>query len=462
MPQSELMIQLQNRSQFHVGIIGLGYVGLPLAMVFHEAGFHVTGFDVDEHKIQSLHDGYCYIHHIGADQVIAACRAGTFRPTSDFNLLAEMDAILICVPTPLDSKRQPDLSYVENTAREIALHLRPGQLIVLESTTYPGTTDEVLIPILETSGIACREQARLGQAAAAGSSSVTSVAMAPGNRVYVAYSPEREDPGNKQFTTRMIPKVVGGADAASAQFATNLYASAFDRVIPVSSARAAEMAKILENTYRCVNIALVNELNLLCRRMGLDLHEIIEAAASKPFGFQPFYPGPGMGGHCIPIDPFYLSWKARDYDFTTRFIELAGEINVAMPYRVVEVIQDALDQHQLSLRGSRLLILGIAYKKDIDDMRESPALKVMDLLMRHGARLDYYDPYCPEIRPSRHYDFSMASIDFQPRQAAEYSAVIIMTDHSNLDYAAIAQHARLLVDTRNATRGLSLSQIVRL
>ena len=463
-----ILRKLQNHDA-RVGIIGLGYVGLPLALTFYRAGFDVTGFDLDPEKIRHLEQGESYIRHIGIEAVRAACRSGRFHPTGDFSRLSDMDAILICVPTPLDNKRQPDLSYVENTGRMIARHLRAGQLIVLESTTYPGTTEEVLIPILEASGLSCRaaEPARAQAAAAAPAAGMPGSAANDGpaedadNRFYVAFSPEREDPGNKQFSTQTIPKVVGGVDGVSGRLAAALYGAAFARVVPVSSARVAEMSKILENTYRCVNIALVNELNQLCRRMGLDIYEVIEAAATKPFGFQPFYPGPGMGGHCIPIDPFYLSWKARDYDFTTRFIELAGEINVEMPYKVVETIAQALNDAGSAVKDARILILGVAYKKDIDDLRESPALKVMELLLRRGGRVEYHDPHCPRIAPSRHYDFELQSLAFSPERAAEFAAVVIMTDHSSLDYAAIARHARLLIDTRNATRGLPGKHIVR-
>ncbi len=458
--------RIQDRSA-KIGIIGLGYVGLPLALTFHDAGYDVTGFDLDPQKIERLRRGESYIRHIGLEAVGAASRSPRFHATGDMDRLSAMDAILICVPTPLDAKRQPDLHYVENTARDIARRLRPGQLIILESTTYPGTTEEVVVPILESSGMICRESAapRTLAAVVAGQSVPVGqgqVAADQAARAYIAYSPEREDPGNKQFTTRIIPKVVGGLDAPSSALATALYGAAFQQVIPVSSARVAEMTKILENTYRCVNIALMNELNQLCRRMDIDIYEVIDAASTKPFGFHPFYPGPGMGGHCIPIDPFYLSWKARDYDFTTRFIELAGEINVEMPYKVAELVAHSLNRQGRALHGARLLILGVAYKRDIDDLRESPALKVMELLMKNGAMVHYHDPHCPRIEPSRHYNFHMESRSFSPPQAAEYDGIVIMTDHSMLDYAAIASHARLLVDTRNATRGLSGSHIVRL
>ncbi|HXR98586.1 MAG TPA: nucleotide sugar dehydrogenase [Terriglobales bacterium] len=458
MTHSSLLEKIQ-RNQAEIGIIGLGYVGLPLALVFCQAGFHVTGFDVDETKVKLLGQGKSYIRHIGESAVADSCRTGRLSATTDFARLAKMDAILICVPTPLDHKRQPDLSYVENTARMIAANLRPGQLVVLESTTYPGTTDEVLVPILESSGVLCRAVVR-PQSAAAGGGEARSASSGDA-RAFVAFSPEREDPGNQRFTTRLIPKVIGGIDSESGVLAAALYAAAFVEVVPVSSARAAEMTKILENTYRCVNIALVNELNQLCRRMSIDICEVIDAAATKPFGFQPFYPGPGMGGHCIPIDPFYLSWKARDYDFTTRFIELAGEINVETPYRVVEAITAALNQTGAAVKQARILVLGVAYKKDIDDLRESPALKVIDLLLQRGAHVVYHDPHCPHVPPTRHYSFSMDSISFEPIHARDYTCVVIMTDHAAFDYPAIAEHARLMVDTRNATRGIDKACIVR-
>ncbi len=353
-----------------------------------------------------------------------------------------MDAVLICVPTPLDDRRDPDLSYVENTARSIAPHLQRDQLIVLESTTYPGTTEELVLPILEQGGLRCPIEAS------------ESAAGLPD--FYLAFSPEREDPGNKQYGLAQIPKVVGGINPASGKAAVNLYTQIVARVVRVSSTRAAEMSKLLENIFRCVNIALVNELKLLCQRMGMDVWEVIDSAATKPFGFMPFYPGPGLGGHCIPVDPFYLSWKAREYDFSTRFIELAGEINNSMPYHVVNAVAEALNERQKSLKGSRVLLLGVAYKKDVDDLRESPSLKLMQLLMERGAHLEYNDPYFPALHKMRHYYYSaMRSVELTPAALASYDCVLIATDHSAYDYAAIAEAAQLVVDTRNATRGLS-------
>lgn len=452
-----------------VGIIGLGYVGLPLALVFGRAGFQVTGFDIDASKVEKLTRGTSYIRHIGEESVREVVASGRLRATDDFDRLDEMDAIIVCVPTPLSEKHDPDLSFIEDTARAIARRLRPNQLIVLESSTYPGTTEEVLIPILETTGIVCRAAAppplalamAAGAGTAAGGHAHTNVHAASPARAYIAYSPEREDPGNQQFTTRTIPKLVGGVDAEATQRALALYSAAFASVIPVSSARVAEMAKILENTYRCVNIALVNELKQLCLRMDIDIWEVIEAAATKPFGFQPFYPGPGLGGHCIPIDPFYLSWKAQDYDFTARFIELAGEINTEMPYKVVDAIVAALNRQGRSVNGARVLILGVAYKKDIDDLRESPALKIISLLGKLGAVVAYHDDHCPHVHRGRHNDYEMDSTPFRPEEAGKYDAVVVATDHSHLDYAAISRQARLLIDTRNATRGLQGAHIVR-
>src|ERR1700722_2471285 len=367
-----------------IGIIGCGYVGLPLALRFADVGQRVTGFDTDQEKITKLNAGQSYIQHIPADKINHHVQDHRFNATTDFSKLREMDAVLICVPTPLDERREPDLSYVELTAQSIAPNLQKHQLIVLESTTYPGTTEELVLPILEKGGLKCP--------------------LVRGERAentttdfYLAFSPEREDPGNKQFGLAQIPKVVGGINPASCQAAVNLYAQIVSKVVPVTSTRAAEMVKLLENIFRCVNIALVNELKQLALRMDLDIWEVIDSAATKPFGFMPFYPGPGLGGHCIPVDPFYLSWKAREYDFATRFIELAGEINTAMPYHVVDALVGALNDRQKSLKGSRILVLGVAYKKDVDDMRESPSLKILELLSARGALLDYNDPYFPAL-----------------------------------------------------------------
>jgi len=427
-------------SQLKVAIIGCGYVGLPLALRFAEAGHKVTGFDTDPAKVSKLNAGKSYIEHIPQNKIQQFVNSRHFQATTDFAKLKEADAIIICVPTPLDERRDPDLSFVEQTAVSIQPHLQRGQLVSLESTTYPGTTEELVLPILEKSGLKCP------------------IASGPESEniptdFFLAFSPEREDPGNKQFGLAQIPKVVGGLNPPSGRAAQALYAQVVARVVPVSSTRAAEMAKLLENIFRCVNIALVNELKLLGMRMGIDIWEVIDAAATKPFGFMPFYPGPGLGGHCIPVDPFYLSWKAREYDFATRFIELAGEINTSMPYHVVEAVSNALNKHRKSLNGSKLLVLGVAYKKDVDDLRESPTLKIMQLLQQQGATIDYNDPYFPQLHKMRHYNYEgMKSVPLNPQTIASYDAVVIATDHSSYDYNAIVDSAKLVVDTRNAAR----------
>jgi UDP-N-acetyl-D-glucosamine dehydrogenase len=423
-----------------VGIIGCGYVGLPLALRFADVGQHVTGFDLDKFKIDKLNAGESYIQHIPADKIREHVKARRFDATTDFSRLRGMDAVLICVPTPLDERREPDLSYVEQTALAIAPNLQRNQLIVLESTTYPGTTEELVLPILEKGGLRCP------------------IARGPGSEntatdFYLAFSPEREDPGNKNFGLAQIPKVVGGINPASGRAAVGLYAQIVSKVVPVSSTRAAEMVKLLENIFRCVNIALVNELKQLSLRMDLDIWEVIDSAATKPFGFMPFYPGPGLGGHCIPVDPYYLSWKAREYDFATRFIELAGEINTEMPYHVVNAVAAALNDRQKSIKGSKILLLGVAYKKDVDDLRESPSLKLLELLTARGAVMDYNDPYFAALHKMRHYDFSnMHSVDITPEKLKTYDCVLIATDHTSYDYGAIVKASQLVVDTRNATR----------
>ncbi len=427
-------------AQLRVGIVGCGYVGLPLALRFAEAGHRVTGFDTDPAKISTLNRGQSYIQHIPASKIQQFVQSKHFSATADFSKIAEVDAVLICVPTPLDQRREPDLSYVEQTAQSIRPHLQRGQLIVLESTTYPGTTEELLLPILEQTGMKCP------------------IAHGPendaiGTDFFLAFSPEREDPGNKQFGLAQIPKVVGGVNPPSGRAAVSLYAQIVARVVPVSSTRAAEMTKLLENIFRCVNIAMVNELKLVSARMGIDIWEVIDAAATKPFGFMPFYPGPGLGGHCIPIDPYYLTWKAREVGLTTRFIELAGEVNTAMPYHVVDSVAAALNDRQKSLKGSRILVLGVAYKKDVDDLRESPSLKILDLLTARGVNIEYNDPYFPELHKMRHYNFEgMKSVPLHPDTLAKYDCVLIATDHSSYDYAMIVEAAPLVIDTRNATR----------
>jgi UDP-N-acetyl-D-glucosamine dehydrogenase len=427
-------------AQLKVGIIGCGYVGLPLALRFAEAGHKVTGFDTDPAKVSMLNAGKSYIEHIQQTKIQQFVNSRHFGATTDFSKLKETDAILICVPTPLDERREPDLSYVEQTAISIQPHLQKGQLVVLESTTYPGTTEELVLPILEKSGLKCPIASGIE------SENIPS-------DFFLAFSPEREDPGNKQYGLAQIPKVVGGINPPSSRAALALYAQVVAKVVPVSSTRAAEMAKLLENIFRCVNIALVNELKLLATRMNIDIWEVIDAAATKPFGFMPFYPGPGLGGHCIPVDPYYLSWKAREFDFAARFIELAGEINTAMPYHVVDAIASALNSHKKSLNGSKLLILGVAYKKDVDDLRESPSLKIMQLLQQRGAQIEYNDPYFPQMHKMRHYNFeNMKSVPIAKDTLAKYDAAVIATDHSSYDYHAIVDGSKLVVDTRNATR----------
>ena len=427
-----------------VGIIGLGYVGLPLALLFSEQRFSVTGFDIDQRKVDTLSAGGSYIFRIAREEILAAKERG-FSATSDYAQLREMNAVIICVPTPLNQYHEPDLSFITDTAHAIAPHLQPGQLIVLESTTYPGTTEEVLIPILE------REN-KQGLKAARGTTGTK-------GDFYVAFSPEREDPGNTTVARNNIPKVVGGLNVEASQLAGALYGSIFRQTVPVSSPAAAEMTKLLENIYRCVNIALVNELKMLCLRMGLDIWEVIDAASTKPFGFHPFYPGPGLGGHCIPVDPFYLSWKAKEWDFRTRFIELAGEINTNMPYHVLASVGAALNRHKKSMNGARVLVLGVAYKKDIDDLRESPALTIIELLQKEGAEVSYHDPYFPFIGKGRKYDLQMRRVELE--HLGQYDCVLIVTDHSDYDYKKIVKEAPLVVDTRNATRGIDDPKIVR-
>lgn len=447
--ESELLSAFERRlksGSASVGVIGLGYVGLPLALLFARRGFSVLGLDTDPVKVDALGRGETYIRHIPAESIRE--QRERFSATTDFARLSSVDACLICVPTPLNEYRDPDLSFVHDTAEAISRHLRPGQLIVLESTTYPGTTDEEVLPILERSGLRCPVQRY--DAATVSRENCGQVAA----DFLLAFSPEREDPGNRHFQTHQIPKVVGGVNGPSALAARALYAAAFEKTVLVGSARVAEMTKILENTYRSVNIALINELKLLCLRMGIDVWEVIEAAKTKPFGFTPFYPGPGLGGHCIPIDPFYLSWKAREYELTTRFIELAGEINASMPGHVVEAVGEALNRRRQCFQDSRILVLGVAYKKDIDDLRESPSLRVIELLMERGARVDYNDPYFPRLHKMRRYDFGLASVELTAEALAGYAAVVIVTDHSSYDYPFIARHAQLVIDTRNATRHL--------
>src|SRR5580704_10009377 len=438
----QLKTRIQQR-QARIGIIGLGYVGLPLALLYSEQKFQVTGFDIDARKVDTLAKGGSYIYRIQPEEIQSA-KANGFSATADYSKITEMDAVIICVPTPLNEYHEPDLSFITDTTHSIAPHLRAGQLIVLESTTYPGTTEDVMIPILEKENKAGLKAARSG--------------ALTGKEFFVAFSPEREDPGNTTVARRDIPKVVGGLNAQASELAGAMYGAIFNRTVPVSSPAAAEMTKLLENIYRCVNIALVNELKLLCLRMDIDIWEVIAAASTKPFGFHPFYPGPGLGGHCIPIDPFYLSWKAKEFDFRTRFIELAGEINNNMPYHVLSSVGGALNQHKKSVNGARVLILGVAYKKDIDDLRESPALTIIELLQKDGAQVSYHDPYFPFIGKGRKYDLQMKRAEL--KDLAQYDCVVIVTDHSDYDYKDVVQQSQLVVDTRNATRGIKNAKIV--
>ena len=440
--------QRLNDKTARIGVIGLGYVGLPLALLFSRSGLTTVGLDIDPEKIDSLRRGRSYIHHIPGEAIHNEVEQNRLSATTHFSEIEALDACIMCVPTPLNEYREPDLSYVSQTAESISIHLRPHQLVVLESTTYPGTTDELVLSILERSGLRCAVKSY--DAATVSTESFEGLK----SDFMLAFSPEREDPGNKQFQTEQVPKVVGGVNGLSALAAQALYSQVFERTVLVSSSRVAEMTKLLENIYRCVNIALINELKLLCLRMGIDVWEVIEAAKTKPFGFTPFYPGPGLGGHCIPIDPFYLTWKAREYELPTRFIELAGEINSSMPGHVVEATGEALNRRRQCLQDSKILVLGIAYKKDIDDLRESPALRVIELLQERGAQVDYHDPYFPQLHKMRRYDFQLSCVELTAEALANYAAVVIVTDHSTYDYEFIARHAPLVIDSRNATAGL--------
>jgi UDP-N-acetyl-D-glucosamine dehydrogenase len=421
-PASALVAKCRDRTAV-VGILGLGYVGLPLALRFAEAGFRVIGIDVDPVKVRRLERGESYIRHISA-KAIAQARERGLRATTDFSAAREADALIICVPTPLNKYREPDLSFVTGTVDSIVPHLRAGHLVCLESTTYPGTTEEELKPRIESTGLKV------------------------GHDIFLVYSPEREDPANPDHDTRTIPKLCGGTTPACLEAGLALYGAAIDRVVPVSSTRIAEMAKLLENIHRAVNIGLVNEMKVIADRMGLDIHEVIRAAATKPFGFVPYYPGPGLGGHCIPIDPFYLTWKARELGLSTRFIELAGEVNRNMPEWVVGKIVEALNDRGRAVRGSRMLMLGIAYKKNVDDMRESPAVTLMELLAAKGAEIAYSDPYVPVFPRMREHYFDLQSVPLTAESLATYDCVVLATNHDSFDYALIGRHARLIVDTR--------------
>ncbi|MFA5863877.1 MAG: nucleotide sugar dehydrogenase [Phycisphaerae bacterium] len=410
-----------------VGIMGLGYVGLPLVREFCAGGLKVVGFDVDPMKIKMIQAGKSYIEHFPSALIKKLVTSKQFRATANMKELKQVDAIIICVPTPLTKTRDPDMKYVVSTAKSISENIRKDQLVILESTTYPGTTSDLVKPILEKSGLKA------------------------GKDFYLAFSPEREDPGRKDFSTATIPKVVGADDSVSRDLAVKLYNTAIKTVIPVSSSSVAESAKLLENIYRCINIAMVNELKMLFDRMGIDIWEVISAAKTKPFGFQAFYPGPGLGGHCIPIDPFYLTWRAKEFGMATRFIELAGEINTSMPHYVIRRTMEALNDLGKALKGSRVLVLGLAYKKDVDDLRESPSIELIELLREHGAKVDYNDPHIPHTHKQREHDLQMRSKPLSPKMLAGYDCVLIATDHSSYDYKMIVKNAKLIIDTRNAT-----------
>ena len=433
----ELVNKINNKSA-KVGVIGLGYVGLPLSMEFALKGFSTTGFDVDEKKIEFIKKGRSYIKHIDEEKIGRAIQGNKLDVTTDFSRLTESDAIIICVPTPLNEHREPDMSYVESTARTISKYLRKGQLITLESTTYPGTTEEILLPLFE-------------KAESAGDNG-----FEVGKDFYLAFSPEREDPNNPKYSTSTIPKVVGGVTENCLKVAKALYDHVIVETVPVSSPRAAEATKLLENIYRSVNIALVNELKMVFDRMDIDIWEVVRAASTKPFGYTPFYPGPGLGGHCIPIDPFYLTWKAREFEINTKFIELAGEINTYQPYYVVEKSMEVLNKHKKPLNGSKVLILGASYKKDIDDMRESPTLKLIEIFKDRGAEVFYSDPFVPVLFKTRKYDYELNSVDISNDSIKEYDLVVVSTDHTNFDYRMIAENAKLIIDTRNAFQSRSI------
>lgn len=420
---NQVLKKIENK-ETKVGIIGMGYVGLPLAMRFNEAGFQVIGFDIDETKVKKLNAGQSYIAHISEAPIAKMAKSGKFIATTDYSKSKEADAIIICVPTPLSKQREPDMTFIVNSMDAVAPYLREGQILSLESTTYPGTTDEVLKPYAE------RKKLTVGE------------------NFFLAFSPEREDPGNPNFTTRTIPKVCGGHTPNCQKAAVALYSQVIDKVVPVSSTRAAEMAKLLENIHRAVNIGLVNEMKMVCDRMGLDIHEVIRAAATKPFGFVPYYPGPGLGGHCIPIDPFYLTWKAREYGINTRFIELAGEVNTNMPHWVIAKVGDALNERGKSLKGSKVLVVGISYKKNVDDMRESPSVELMEILRHKHAQVDFSDYFFTKFPKMREHSFDLSSIPLTPENIRKYDCVLIATNHDKFDYPMIKEHAQMIVDTR--------------
>ncbi|WP_207000526.1 nucleotide sugar dehydrogenase [Trinickia mobilis] len=432
--KQDLLDRIQNRSA-KIGIVGLGYVGLPLMLRFSEVGFHVLGFDIDASKVEALNAGRSYIEHISSGAVKEALERN-FEATTDFSRASEADTLILCVPTPLNKYREPDLSFVLDTTDSLVPYLRAGQVVSLESTTYPGTTDEELKPRIESRGFTV------------------------GKDIFLVFSPEREDPGNPNFTTRTIPKVVGGDTPACQEVGAALYGAVIDRVVPVTSTRAAEMTKLLENIHRAVNIGLVNELKIVAEKMNIDIFEVIRAAATKPFGFVPYYPGPGLGGHCIPIDPFYLTWKAREYGVHTRFIELAGEVNSSMPEWVVGKVAGALNDAKRSINGSKVLVLGIAYKKNVDDMRESPSVILMEKLRDLGAAVQYSDPHIPVFPKMREHSFDLSSVSLTPESIASFDCVLLATDHERFDYELIKKHAKLIVDSRGKYQDRS-ANIVR-
>ncbi len=427
MPGTLSLVERLHQRDAHVVIVGMGYVGLPLALRFAAAGYRVTGVDIDAAKVEQLNRAQSYINYIPGADLQVALDAG-FRASTDMAVCAQADAVLICVPTPLTTHREPDMQYVTGTLAALAPHLHPGMVVVLVSTTYPGTTEELVVPCVEARGLVV------------------------GRDVFVVFAPEREDPDNRQFRTQDIPKVVGGITSGCRDAGLALFEGVIAALVPVSSARAAEMTKLLENIHRAVNIGLVNEMKMVADRMGIDIHEVIRAAATKPFGFVPYYPGPGLGGHCIPIDPFYLTWKAREYGIDTRFIELAGEINRAMPEWVIRKLAEGLNERAQSIRGSRVLILGVAYKKNVQDMRESPGMRILDLLHQQGAQVDYADPMVPKLPRLRDYRYEMCSVELNPETIARYDALVLVTNHDAFDYALLLQHARMIVDTRGVYR----------
>ena len=430
----QLLKKIENKTAV-IGIIGLGYVGLPLALEYAVRGFKTIGFDIDERKIPILNSGKSYIKHIKTDKIKKTVGNKKFFATADFTRLPEVDAIIICVPTPLNEHREPDMTYIENSGRMVAQYLREGQFISLESSTYPGTTEEILLPMFENAPINQKLKRKK---------------FVVGKDFFLAFSPEREDPNNPKYSTATIPKVVGGVTANCLKVALAIYNQVIVKTVPVSSPRAAEATKLLENIYRSINIALVNELKMVFERMNIDIWEVVDAAATKPFGFQAFYPGPGLGGHCIPIDPFYLTWKAREFEISTKFIELAGEINTFMPYYVVEKAGEILNKFKKSLNGSKVLILGASYKKDIDDMRESPSLKLIEILREKGAKVDYNDPYVPKLPKTRKYQYDMESVELSKKNLTKYDLVLLSTDHSDYNYKFITASSKLILDTRNA------------